>query len=166
MSISADNSRGLFVSSIYMSSGYADWNWNRVSDSEVGWHDLTYDEVLLLLTKPEALRSRSEVIGQSSTIPPVRGLYAWFFREVPRNVPVEDCITIDGLTLLYVGISPSNPNSTQHLRKRIRHHFFGNAEGSTLRQTLVFFWQKRAVFLCVELAAGEEWPSRTLGNNG
>jgi hypothetical protein len=43
---------------------------------------------------------------------------------------------------LYVGISPSRPPtngkppSQQNLRKRLRYHFRGNAEGSTLRLTL------------------------------
>ena len=48
----------------------------------------------------------------------------------------------DGRVLAYVGISPSNRRSktgkpsSQNLRKRIRYHFRGNAEGSTLRLTL------------------------------
>ena len=45
------------------------------------------------------------------------------------------------LTLLYVGISPKPPPITgtpsrQTLRTRIRYHYRGNAEGSTLRLTL------------------------------
>lgn len=124
---------------------------------------MTYDEVLMRLTKPDALRSRAEVIGQSSAIPPVRGLYAWFFREVPRDVPVENCITIDGLTLLYVGISPSNPNSTQHLRKRIRHHFFGNAEGSTLRQTLGVLLAEKSGFPLRRVGSGRRMTFTHLG---
>lgn len=35
-----------------------------------------------------------------------------------------------------MGISPKNPRSRQTLRSRIRYHFRGNAEGSTLRLTL------------------------------
>ena len=48
----------------------------------------------------------------------------------------------NGLTLLYVGISPKAPPtkgrapSSQTLWKRIRYHFRGNAYGSTLRLTL------------------------------
>jgi hypothetical protein len=44
--------------------------------------------------------------------------------------------------LLYIGISPSAPPkngklpSSQSLQSRIRYHFCGNAEGSTLRLTL------------------------------
>jgi hypothetical protein len=46
------------------------------------------------------------------------------------------------MPLLYVGISPKRPpqngarSSTQTLRSRLRYHYRGNAEGSTLRLTL------------------------------
>ena len=51
-------------------------------------------------------------------------------------MPCEGCVIRDGYTLLYVGISPGRDVSTQNLRSRIRYHFRGNAEGSTLRLTL------------------------------
>jgi len=46
-----------------------------------------------------------------------------------------------GQTLLYVGILPKEPSRTgrvskQSLRTRVRYHYRGNAEGSTLRLTL------------------------------
>jgi hypothetical protein len=68
-------------------------------------------------------------------------LYAWFFKEIPPRVPTKGCIVRDNLTLLYIGISPSKPQenkvtSNRNLRKRIKDHYFGNAEGSTLRLTL------------------------------
>ncbi|WP_374121860.1 GIY-YIG nuclease family protein [Rhodococcus sp. AH-ZY2] len=52
------------------------------------------------------------------------------------------CVERDGLTLLYVGISPKAPPkngrlaSSQTLRSRISTHYSGNAEGSTLRLSL------------------------------
>jgi hypothetical protein len=78
-------------------------------------------------------------LAKPSPVPEASGLYAWFFRQAPGVCPTEGCVTKDGLTLLYVGISPdkrSKPNSTQNLRKRIATHFRGNAEGSTLRRSL------------------------------
>ena len=51
-------------------------------------------------------------------------------------MPCEGCVTRDEFTLLYVGISPGRRASTQNLRRRVRYHFRGNAEGSTLRLTL------------------------------
>jgi hypothetical protein len=64
---------------------------------------------------------------------------------LPGDIDSSGCEQRDGLTLLYVGISPTppptngKPPSTQDLRKRIRYHFGGgnaNAGGSTLRMTL------------------------------
>jgi hypothetical protein len=74
--------------------------------------------------------------------PAAPGVYAWFFRDIPPGVPTEGCIVHQGLTLLYVGISPKavplngRPASRQNLRTRLRYHMRGNAEGSTLRLTL------------------------------
>ena len=57
-------------------------------------------------------------------------------------VPTENCIKNKDLTLLYVGISPSEPPingkppSKQNLYKRIRKHYNGNSYGSTLRLSL------------------------------
>ena len=91
------------------------------------------------ITKPVVLYSRTEVLSTPSVLPSVPGIYAWFFKYIPGDISVYDCITKDSLTLLYVGISPDKigkPNSRQNLRRRITTHFQGNAEGSTLRRSL------------------------------
>jgi hypothetical protein len=69
-------------------------------------------------------------------------VYAWYFRDfLPASV-TADCIRFGELRLLYVGISPSAPPtngkapSKQSLWHRIRYHYRGNAEGSTLRLSL------------------------------
>ena len=75
-------------------------------------------------------------------VPRASGVYAWYFREVPRLIPIDGCRTAHGATLLYVGISPKRPPSNgappsrQSLRQRVRYHYRGNAAGSTLRLTL------------------------------
>ena len=51
------------------------------------------------------------------------------------------CLVREDLSLLYVGISPKAPGrsgkvSPQRLRDRVRYHYQGNAEGSTLRLSL------------------------------
>jgi hypothetical protein len=56
-------------------------------------------------------------------------------------VNTSSCRRHAGLTLLYVGIAPrllreDLPPSRQTLRSRVRYHYKGNAEGSTLRLTL------------------------------
>ena len=88
------------------------------------------------LTSPSKLYTRGEVLSKPCPVPSVSGVYAWFFKEIPEIVPTDGCVTKDGLTLLYVGISPKNESSSQNIRKRIKSHYQGNAEGSTLRLTL------------------------------
>lgn len=95
------------------------------------------------ITQPPKLWTRSEVLLRPSPVPPVPGVYAWYFREVPGCIGDDaNYLKVDGFTLLYVGISPRRPvagrseSTRQNLRKRIRSHFRGNASASTLRLTL------------------------------
>ena len=94
------------------------------------------------LLRPPRFYSRREVLIRPSPVPARPGVYVWYFREVPLGVPVDGCNRHDSMTLLYVGISPSKPPSNgkspskQSLAARVRYHFAGNAEGSTLRLTL------------------------------
>jgi hypothetical protein len=89
--------------------------------------------------------TRAEVFTDPGPVPSMPGVQGWWFRSVPGAIDTSGCEKRDGLTLLYVGISPTappkngKPPSTQDLRKRIRYHFGGgkaDAEGSTLRKTL------------------------------
>lgn len=94
------------------------------------------------LLKPKRLWSRSEVLTRPCPVPREPGVYAYYFRKVPPGVPVAGCLRASGATLLYLGISPKRSPangarpSRQRLLNRIRYHFRGNAEGSTLRLTL------------------------------
>lgn len=94
------------------------------------------------LLQPARLYTRLDVLARPSPVPARPGVYAWYFRRVPSGVPGADCHKHNGFPLLYVGISPSKPplngkpRSKSSLADRIRHHFAGNAEGSTLRLTL------------------------------
>jgi GIY-YIG catalytic domain-containing protein len=78
--------------------------------------------------------------GSSRPTPP--GGYAWYFQQLPDAIDTTHCVTADGLTLLYVGISPKvppingGPASRQDLRRRLRQHYALNAYGSTVRVTL------------------------------
>ena len=86
--------------------------------------------------------SHDEVFSNPSPVPEEPGVYGWWFRRIPRAIDVSGCRHRDRLTLLYGGISPNRPPtngrppSRQTLRTRIRYHYHGNAEGSTLRKTL------------------------------
>jgi hypothetical protein len=96
----------------------------------------------LALTEPRRLWSRAEVLMRPCPVPKAPGVYAWYFRAPPTGVPLEGCIRQGDLVLLYIGISPKappsdgRPGSRQTLASRIRYHYTGNAEGSTLRLTL------------------------------
>lgn len=124
--------------------------------------------------KEAPLYSRSQVIAEHDVVPASRGVYAWFFRDVPKLVPVDDCFCRDGLTLLYVGISPKNPRSRQNLRKRITYHYRGNAEGSTLRFTLGTLLANDSDFPLRRVGSGsrmtfthlgEQWLDDWMANN-
>jgi hypothetical protein len=86
--------------------------------------------------------SRDEVLSRPYPVPKSPGVYGWWFRRIPGSIDAADCVKRDGLMLLYTGISPSRPPlngkppSRQSLFHRIRYHYSGNAEGSTLRKTL------------------------------
>jgi hypothetical protein len=116
-----------------------------------------------LLTSPPILYTRSAVLSKPCPVPQDRGLYAWFFKEVPPNVPIEECVNKDGMTLLYVGISPKNETSTQNLRKRITNHYRGNAEGSTLRLTLGTLLMTQSDFPLRRVGSGKRMTFTHLG---
>jgi hypothetical protein len=106
---------------------------------------------------PARLYSRTEVLRRPSPVPAVSGLYAWYFRAVPPHVPTSGCLTFKGYTLLYLGIAPdmaNKPNSRSSLRKRIRQHYRGNAEGSTLRRTLGVLLEDKSGFPLRRVGSG------------
>ncbi|MDM0110224.1 hypothetical protein QTH97_35405 [Variovorax sp. J22R24] len=94
------------------------------------------------LLNPPQVSTRQEVLSRPCPVPTSPGVYAWYFKNIPFGVPVADCVRCGDLTLLYVGIAPraaplnGKPPSSQRLKQRVRYHFCGNAEGSTLRLTL------------------------------
>ena len=96
-------------------------------------------------------------------MPQDRGLYAWFFKEIPPSVPLDGCVAKDGMTLLYVGISPKDETSTQNLRKRITNHYRGNAEGSTLRLTLGTLLLEQSDFPLRRVGSGKRMTFTHLG---
>lgn len=94
------------------------------------------------LLTPDRVWSRSEVLSASSPVPKSPGVYAWYFRNFPPEIPTTNCMRYNDFTLLYIGISPCAPpkngeiRSKQNLFRRIRNHYQGNASGSTLRLSL------------------------------
>lgn len=78
----------------------------------------------------------TDLEGNAELPPPVSGIYAWFFKQVPPLVPTGQYDNRDGLRLLYLGVSPVSAESGGTLRDRIKWHYRGNSEGSTLRRSL------------------------------
>ena len=102
---------------------------------------MTSDQIAEFVS-PVRMYSCEEVLAQPSPVPAQDGVYGWWFRTLPPLVVADACRPHQGLRLLYAGISPTRPlkngraPSKQDLRGRIRYHYTGNAEGSTLRKTL------------------------------
>ena len=114
----------------------------------------------------EHLYSRDEVLSNPCPVTRVNGVYAFFFKEVPPGVPVDGCFTHDGLTLLYIAGSPDKKgkaNSTQTLQQRVRYHFKGNADGSTLRRSLGILLAKESGYALRRVGSGKKM---TLTNKG
>lgn len=126
---------------------------------------------------PEKLWSRDEVTCSPSPVPAVSGVYFWWFKTIPSCVPLDGCVTMDGYTLLYVGISPDKkgkPNSRANLRSRIKMHYSGNAEGSTLRRTLGVLLSTASTYPLRRVGSGnrttfthtgEQWLDEWMGEN-
>jgi hypothetical protein len=100
-----------------------------------GKKSMTENQVELL--NPSRIWSRAEILNQKTCpVPAKSGVYAWYFKQFPTIIPTQDCHQHNDLILLYVGIAPSRPNSSNNLRKRIKQHYRGNAYGSTLKLSL------------------------------
>lgn len=126
------------------------------------------------ISRPGVLFSRLAVLSKPSPVPKASGIYAWFFKEIPGITPVDKCVVHNGLTLLYAGISPSNPNSSANLRKRLNNHYRGNASASTLRLTLGVLLQDQSSFPLRRVGsgkrmtftrAGEQWLNDWMERN-
>jgi hypothetical protein len=83
---------------------------------------------------PDRLYCRSEILSRPSPVPNLPGIYAWYFKNLLDDTMRQTCHTWEGLPLLYIGIA--SEERSQSLRKRLRYHLKGNAEGSTLRLSL------------------------------
>lgn len=94
-----------------------------------------------LVARPQ-LWSRAEVLAKPRPVPQAPGIYAWYFREIPPDVPRKDCTVHQEFTLLYIGIAPTRPfvngkaASVRTLSSRLREHMIGPSEASTLRLSL------------------------------
>lgn len=116
---------------------------------------------------PRRVYSREQVLARPSPVPAAGGVYGWRFGRLPPLVDAGGCRQHDGLTLLYTGISPreppgnGRPPSRQNLQSRLRAHYAGNAEGSTLRKTLGCLLAGNSASSCAASGRETARPLRT-----
>jgi len=121
------------------------------------------------ILQPDRLFCRRECLGRESWVPPVPGIYGWYFDRIPKGVPTLDAHAVGEWTLLYIGISPKEPSTLkpartkQGLRSRIATHFGGNAEGSTLRKTLGILLAEELGFPLRRVGSGRRMTFTHLG---
>lgn len=110
--------------------------------------------------------SRFDLQESPKLIPTENGIYFWWIKNLPEIVPLEDCIQFKEYYLVYSGISPDKkgkPNSKSTLRTRLRTHYFGNAEGSTLRRTLGILLAQQSGFPLRRVGSGKRMTFTHLG---
>ena len=83
------------------------------------------DSAMLALTEPPRLWSRADVLTRASSRRAPRGLHPTWRSRAALSRDLAQAPPSDG-----------RPGSRQTLASRIRYHYNGNAEGSTLRLTL------------------------------
>src|SRR5262249_54580296 len=94
------------------------------------------------LLHPVRLYSALDIASRHCPVPTRPGVYGFYFNEPPPGINTSGCHRVDQHALLYVGIAPKPPPtngrapSRSNLRQHLRTHYYGNAEGSTLRRTL------------------------------
>ena len=130
------------------------------------------EKILAGLSK---LYSRKQIIANPSLVPERGGFNAWFFKGIPADTPTEGCFKKDGLTLLYVGISPVRASSQRNLHKRIvDDHCKGPAKTSTLRTSLGVLLVEESGYPLQKISgtdkmsfspAGEDWLNDWMDKN-
>ena len=132
--------------------------------------DLTAQTQAVAVLNPERVWTRSEVLGRPSPVPRSPGIYGWYFDELPDPaIDATGCVVRGSAALLYVGISPKappangRPPSSQSLQSRVRYHYRGNAEGSTLRLTLGCLLSDRLGIQLSRVGSGRRFTFRSEG---
>ena len=53
--------------------------------------------------------TRSEVLAAPSAVSPAPGVYGWYFRDLPPQVPLREGQRVDEWSLAYVALAPKSP---------------------------------------------------------
>ena len=149
---------------------------DKRAEREEEWLNIIWKKNNSFQYYPKRVFSRKEILEQK-IVPRSNGVYFWWFKNIPKEVPTQDCIKFQDYYLLYVGISPEKKvklNSKANLWTRIKAHLCGNAEGSTLRRTLGVLLEQESGFPLRRVGAnhsmtfthvGEQWLDDWLDNN-
>jgi hypothetical protein len=113
------------------------------------------------ITAPARLWTPEELRERPALVPREAGVYGWYFRELPSDMDVSNCVKVGGQTLLYVGIAPGRSGSSSNLRRRLRQHCRDRGS-STLRRTLAALLAER---LGLVPGSGTRGPLR-IGDEG
>ncbi|MDM1248956.1 hypothetical protein HX005_16340 [Acinetobacter sp. R933-2] len=119
-----------------------------------------------LILSPTVIYSRRELKENLRLVPTENGIYFWWIKNLPEIVPLEDCIKFGEYYLVYSGISPDKkgkPNSKSTLKIRLKTHYSGNAEGSTLRRTLGILLAQQSGFPLRRVGSGKRMTFTHLG---
>jgi hypothetical protein len=93
------------------------------------WRPCSFEQSVQLVISRDRSYRRSEVLD-SFPNNSVKGVYAWWFKNMPAFVPLKGAPRARGMTLLYVG------TSERPLRKRLREHVGDDTSRSTLRRSI------------------------------
>ena len=88
--------------------------------------------------KPLHLYEPSEILKNKDIVPRERGIYGWYFDEVPNQLNASenlDYIKVGSMYLLYIGIAGKDTNRTLYARL-VGDHLGQNPRGSTLAHSL------------------------------
>ena len=126
------------------------------------------------ITLPTQLLSRAESLRRPSAIPNSSGVSFWYFRDIPSVVPTYGCSTLNGCTLLYLGIAPDRTRRSASLFSSVTRNYRGNVEGSSLRRTLALLLQEKSRMPLLKAtsgartvltAAGKQWLDHWMDEN-
>jgi len=88
-----------------------------------------FDAEVRALTSPGRMYRPSEVLHSLKDLS-IKGVYGWWFKNMPATVPLDSTIQLARMRLLYVG------TSSRALWKRLQEHVGHDSSKSTVRRSI------------------------------
>ena len=106
--------------------------------------------------RPDEIISLGDIIEDKKILPNEKGIYGWYFKKLPPQVPNREYFGYGQWKLLYIGIAGKTKESKGTLYSRIfKKHINGNADISTLRKTLGPILRKELGLMPYKKGSGE-----------